>query len=384
MLPAFSQRHIQGLCPAIWRKALELTDCLEKEAYDPDGNANDKIIDMKEWSSRVTLDIIGVTGMDYDFQSLQTPDSELIKVYSKLFAPPPKNFRYFAQIARFIGPRTIAALPLKFNKMLQINKAFVRNAASEIIDQRRQRMMTDKSEQDKSDILGVMLRSEADFSNQSLVDHMMNFLAAGHETTSSTLQWLLIEMCRHQHIQDRLRAEIHKVLPKECFSKDTSSARPVTTEIINELHYTKAVCNEVLRCHPAAPQMIRISEYKDSYLQGEFIPKGTKILVPPQAINYDPKLWGPDAANFNPDRWMAPGQATSGGATTAYAQMTFIHGPHSCIGKDFTKVELYMLTACLFGSFKFRSQDPDREIGYNQGITVTPSGGVPVYLQKVL
>ncbi|KAJ2965568.1 hypothetical protein NQ176_g10549 [Zarea fungicola] len=133
---------------------------------------------------------------------------------------------------------------------------------------------------------------------------------------------------------------------------------------------------------------IRVSEYCDSYLDGMLVPRGTRLFVCAQAVNHDPKLWGADAGVFNPDRWMAPGQSSAGGASSAYAQMSFLHGPHGCIGKDFAKAELYALVACLFGSFKFRLEDPrledpDMPLEYAQGITVKPAGGVAVRLERV-
>ena len=334
---------------------------------------------MKGWSSRVTIDIFGVTSMDYDFSSLQNPESTLIKAYNELFIPPTKSFRFFEELARLFGPDLVYGMPLKYNKTLQENKGTVLRIASDIIEQRRR-------EEFQNDLLGLMLHHETDFSRLGILDHIMCFLAAGHETTAGILQWIIVELCKRPDIQDRVHADIHAMLPKNCFplSSSFNSGLQVTADMINELPYIKAVCNEAIRCHAPMPQSSRISEHSDQYLGGTFLPQGTRIWIPTHAISYDPKLWGPDAAEFNPDRWMAPLQSTNGGASSAYAHMTFLHGPHFCPGQDVTKVELYVLTACLFGSFKFRHAYPDQEIKFQQGITLTPAGGVPVYLTKVV
>ncbi|KAM3426610.1 hypothetical protein NHJ13734_009357 [Beauveria thailandica] len=383
-LPAFSTWHIKELYPAFWMKSTELVQCLDRESQ------TDKVIQMKGWCSKITLDIIGVTGMDHDFQSLQNVESPLIQAYAKLFGPTPKKFRYFAQIGSFISPRIIARLPLKFNKMIEQNSAQVRRETFKIIERKRQRIQAGTDE--RLDIIGQTLRGDAPFTDDNLVDHMMSFMAAGHETTSTTLQWLLLAMCRHRDMQDRLREEIRSIVPDACFPLDAAdlgiAVTPLTVDVVENLPYCKAVCNEALRCYTPAPMTIRVSEYGDSYLDGMFVPRGTKLFVSAQAVNHDPKLWGPDAGVFNPDRWMAPGQSSAGGASSAYAQMSFLHGPHGCIGKDFAKAELYAIATCLFGSFKFRLEDPRLEnpeapLEYAQGITVSPAGGVAMRLERI-
>ena len=84
-------------------------------------------------------------------------------------------------------------------------------------------------------------------------------------------------------------------------------------------------------------------------------------MVVPWAINRDPAHWGPDAGIFNPDRWMGPGRAGSGGASSNFAFMTFFHGPRSCIGESFARTEMACLLAVLVGRFEMELEDPAGE-----------------------
>ncbi|KID61519.1 Cytochrome P450 monooxygenase FSL4 [Metarhizium brunneum] len=386
LMPAFSYRHIKELYPSIWLKAAELVSCLDKEITGPDGKPNNKVINMKDWASRVTLDIIGVTGMGCDFQSLRNPDNDLALAYSNLFLPLPKNFKYFAQIDNFISPRIISRLPSEYNDILTANSQYVRRITTGIIEKKRLQLRS-QPEVKSVDIISQVLRSDDAFSNDNMVDQVMSFLAAGHETTSTSFQWVMLALSRHPHVQERLRAEIHAGLPVSCFPDQDQGSQGATTPtaaMIDALPYLKAVCSEVLRCFPPAPQTLRVSDYADGYIQGEFIPRGTNLLIAPQAVNYDPKLWGPDAGDFNPDRWMAPGQANSGGAASPYALMTFSQGPHGCIAGGFARAELAILTAAFVGSFRFKLEDPDYKIEYDQSVTISPSGGIRIYLEKCL
>ena len=86
------------------------------------------------------------------------------------------------------------------------------------------------------------------------------------------------------------------------------------------------------------------------------VPRGTRVIVCPWAINRSRDLWGPDALEFRPERWLdAAGErfVGGGGAASNYGFMTFLHGPRSCIGQQFAKAELACLLACWVGRLRF-------------------------------
>jgi len=60
---------------------------------------------------------------------------------------------------------------------------------------------------------------------------------------------------------------------------------------------------------------------KDDYYQGIKIPGGTPVFIAPGVINFDERMWGPDAGVFNPDRWDCVPSTISN-----YSFMTFIQG----------------------------------------------------------
>lgn len=104
----------------------------------------------------------------------------------------------------------------------------------------------------------------------------------------------------------------------------------------------------------------------------------------PWAINRLPELWGPDAADFVPERWIdkSTGRAiNSGGISSNYSNLTFIHGPRSCIGERFAKSELKALIAVFCRSFSIKMADPD-EVPIPYGaITTKPKNGMKLRLQ---
>ncbi|KAF2746763.1 cytochrome P450 [Sporormia fimetaria CBS 119925] len=86
---------------------------------------------------------------------------------------------------------------------------------------------------------------------------------------------------------------------------------------------------------------------------------------------------------FNPDRWRGTGRANTGGAESNYASLTFLHGPRSCIGKDFAKAEFACLVAALVGAFEMELEDKDWELKIGGAVTARPKGGLRVVLTPV-
>ena len=118
-------------------------------------------------------------------------------------------------------------------------------------------------------------------------------------------------------------------------------------------------------------------------IQGHYVPKGTSVVLCPWAINTSKELWGPDARAFRPDRWMAAGCANTGGAASNYAYATFLHGPRSCIGRDFAKAEFACLLAALVGRFSFELADPGWELRVRNTITASPKGGLELRIREI-
>lgn len=200
---------------------------------------------------------------------------------------------------------------------------------------------------------------------------MMTFLGAGHETTSTALQWCVYVLCKHPDVQTRLREEIRANLPPI----STENPQPPAATDIDNLPYLNAVCNEVLRYHPSVPATIRCAS-RDTTIIGEPIPKGTLFLIAPEIIGKSKELWGPDADKFNPERWLGPGRANNGGADSNYANLTFLHGPRSCIGQGFAKAELACMVAVVVGKYHMELKNPNAPLEIRQQATVCPKDGV--------
>lgn len=219
----------------------------------------------------------------------------------------------------------------------------------------------------------------------------MTLIVAGHETVSSSLTWSIYMLCRYPEMQAKLRKEIRERL-------SDPNATISSSDIDSNMPYLNAFCSEVLRYWAPTPISVREAAV-DTTIQGVRVPKGTRIVLNMIANNRDPSMWGPDAMVFNPDRWLPrpqddedaaavdgkKGVAASGHATSNYANMTFLHGPRSCIGASFAKAEFACLLAMWVGKFAFELRYPEdgdeAKLEIKSGVTQRPLKGMHVKVE---
>lgn len=311
--------------------------------------------------------------MGQDFDSLRNPDNELYKTYTSIFAA-----NRGAQILQlFLGmiPHWLAVnLPLKRNDEIGTAIATIKKVARDLIRTKREKLQ--KGESKDADILSIAMESGG-FSDEDLVNQLMTFLAAGHETTASAMTWAAYLLCKHPEAQARLRQEIRTELPT-LLNADSQ----ISSVEIDRLPYLNAVLQETMRIFPPVPLTLRETAH-DTTIQGHFIPAETTVVICPWAVNTSTHLWGADAREFKPERWLGQGRANTGGADSNYAITTFLHGPRSCIGKDFAKAEFACLMASLVGRFEMSFEDSGYVLEIAGGITARPKGGVRVKLRDV-
>ncbi|KAI9762443.1 MAG: hypothetical protein M4579_000419 [Chaenotheca gracillima] len=380
LMPAFAFRHVKDLYATFWAKSSDMSNRIASEVTriaetEKSGGEATALIDIAGWASRATLDIIGLAGMGQDFGALADPDAELSRTYRMIFEPT-KQARIMGLMSLFVPPRIVRNLPLQRNNDMEAGIAVIRETARRMIRQKKEKL--EKNQETGVDILSVALESGG-FTESNLIDQMMTFLAAGHETTATATTWAVYYLCKYPEVQTRLRNEIRARLPS------VSEGAEITSQDVDNVPYLHAVCNEILRIQPPVPITIRETAH-DTNILGHPIPGDTRVILAISAVNKSRELWGPTADSFDPDRWIdaETGRANNmGGATSNYAFMTFLHGPRSCIGQAFARAEFACLVASLAGRFEMELPDPDFVPEVKGGITARPKGGLQVRLKVV-
>ncbi|KAI1421794.1 cytochrome P450 [Xylaria sp. FL1777] len=373
-MPAFAFRHIKDLYPMMWKKSALMCDVLEEALETGDGK-DTKIVDLSNWTSRVTLDIIGVAGMGREFNMLKKAEDPLLGIYEQLLEPAPEKL-VFAMSSILFGLPFIRLLPWKMYGLFQYLTTTLSNFCMPMLQEKKNAIMNSKD--DHFDILSLLIKS-GNFTDPQLRDQLLTFLAAGHETTSSALSWACYLLSKHPEFQDKLREEIRQALPDDTEIDQSTDLAGV----LEPLPYLNGIMNETLRLYPTVPLTMR-QAIRDSSLAGQVIPKGVTVVLSMWQMNRSPDLWGPAAGEFRPERWITSGKPNSnGGANSNYEFLTFLHGPRSCIGQGFAKAEMRCLLASMIRTFSWELAMDDRKILPRGAITIKPANGLLLKLNPL-
>ena len=197
--------------------------------------------------------------------------------------------------------------------------------------------------------------------DEQLVDNLLTFYLAGHETTAKALTWTLYLLSRSPQWAEALENEIERV----------TGGRPVDAGHIDQLALVQQVIKESMRVYPPVPLMSR-QAVVDTKLDGIPVKVGTSLVMPIYAIHRHRKRWqDPDA--FDPER-VAPEREAK---IPRYQYMPFGAGPRICIGNAFAMIEATAMLSTMLQHARFAPVE-----GYEPEpiarVTLLPRGGMPL------
>ncbi|KAH0764460.1 hypothetical protein KY285_000331 [Solanum tuberosum] len=122
---------------------------------------------------------------------------------------------------------------------------------------------------------------------------IFDIFVAGTETSSTTIDWAMVEMMRNPSVLFKAQAEVRNAFRgKETFDEND----------VEELKYLKLVIKETFRLHPPIPLLMPRECREEVDINGYTIPLKTKVMVNAWAIGRDPKYWN-DPECFKPERF---------------------------------------------------------------------------------
>ncbi|GAA6222355.1 cytochrome P450 2J6-like isoform X1 [Lates japonicus] len=185
--------------------------------------------------------------------------------------------------------------------------------------------------------------SDLGFTETNLALCSLDLFLAGTETTSTTLQWALVYLIKYPDVQEKVQAEINRVIGQTRLP--TMADRP-------NLPYTDAVIHEIQRMGNIVPLNGFRMAAKDTTLGGYFIPKGTSIMPTLTSVLFDKNEWEtPDT--FNPGHFLD----AEGKFVKREALLAFSAGKRVCLGEGLAKMELFLFLVGLLQKFYFSAPD---------------------------
>ena len=165
--------------------------------------------------------------------------------------------------------------------------------------------------------------------------------------SSITLTALFYYLLRHPRCYAKLQSEVDTQLPRE---EAGHRFHTVSFASASTLPYLHACVQEAFRMHPANSfNAERIVPPSGATICGNLIPGGTVVGVNAWVVQRDRGVFGADADEFRPERWLSPSEQVRQMEKTMFQ---FGAGDHICIGKNISLVEIYKLVPALMQYFE--------------------------------
>ncbi|XP_041992314.1 premnaspirodiene oxygenase-like [Salvia splendens] len=232
----------------------------------------------------------------------------------------------------------------------------------EIIERhkRNRRSGLGNSEFGSEDLVDVFLRVQEEgelkypITNDNIKAVLYDIFIGGTETSSTTIDWAMVELLRHPEAMAKAQAEVRRVLNE---NNDERTFK-----------YLKYVIKETLRLHPPAPVLPRASK-EEKVIDGYTIPAGQTVLFNIWAMQRDPRYWK-DPEKFEPERFENLSVDFLGGD---HQFLPFGGGKRMCPGLTFGTTTVESVLAQLLYNFDWKLPagvtPQDLDITENDGIT---------------
>ncbi|KAL2688993.1 hypothetical protein Neosp_003043 [[Neocosmospora] mangrovei] len=344
LMPAFGPLSIQRMFDEMHDIASQLA--LKWARYGPDSP-----IMVTDDFTRLTLDTLALCSMGYRFNSY----------YSPVLHP------FIEAMGDFLTeagekPRRLPLPGIVYrerDRKYQQDIETMRSTAKEVLDARKAGGSTRK------DLLTAMLegvdtKTGKKMTDESIMDNLITFLIAGHETTSGLLSFAFYQLLTHPDAYQLAQKEVDQVVGKG----------PIQVGHLSKLPYLNGVLRETLRINATIP-LFTVEAFEDTLLGGKYpVKAGETILNLLAKSQLDPTVFGDDANEFKPERMFDENFARLN-KEFPNSWKPFGNGMRACIGRPFAWQEALLVMVMLLQNFNF-VLDPSYELGFKQTLTIKP------------
>jgi cytochrome P450 len=197
---------------------------------------------------------------------------------------------------------------------------------------------------------------------------LQDLFSAGSDTSSSTVEWAMVELLQNPNAMAKAQEELSRVL---------GSMKNIEESDIGQLPFLQAVVKETFRLHPAAPLLLPRDTQVDTKIMGYTIPKGSRVFVNVWAMGRDTEVW-PESEKFMRERFLGRMVDLRGGD---FDLIPFGGGRRICPGMPLAIRMVHLILRSLLNQFKWTLPDEVEQNGVDMaekfGVTLTKA--VPLY-----
>eukprot|EP00884_Botryococcus_braunii_P017729 jgi/Botrbrau1/463/Bobra.110_2s0106.2 len=216
-------------------------------------------------------------------------------------------------------------------------------------------------------------------SDNELHSQISAIFFGGTDSTTHTMAYTLAFISEHKHVQEKILEELQA--NNLVATKDCPEPRSLSYGDVHKLPFLTATIKESMRMAPVIPLTAR-KAHKDIILpDGKLVPAGTAFILNSAAM-HNQELYYPDAALFQPERWLQPGAEYLHEGGCYYKRfMPFGEGLRSCLGQNLAVIAMRTILAHLLGRYTFKLSGQTStmaSVRRNEylGSAVYPNGGL--------
>uniref|UniRef100_A0A1S4GY21 Uncharacterized protein n=2 Tax=Anopheles gambiae TaxID=7165 RepID=A0A1S4GY21_ANOGA len=207
-------------------------------------------------------------------------------------------------------------------------------------------------------------------STADIREEVDTFMFEGHDTTTSGISFTILQLAKHQDVQQKLYEEIDTVLG------ESAKTIVLTNALLQELKYLDLVIKESLRLVPPVPFVGR-KLLEDMEMNGTVVPAGTTISLNIFCLHRNPEVF-PEPEKFIPERFSDANEIPRG----PYDYIPFSAGSRNCIGQKYALLEMKVTIVKLLASYRILPGESIDQVRYKADLVIRPSGGIPVKLTR--
>ena len=176
----------------------------------------------------------------------------------------------------------------------------------------------------------------------------------GVETTASSIRAAIYFSLKDSNAMSKLQREIDETCQRHSWPLNIQ----ISLEITESMAYLQAVVYESMRLFPAnGLPLARVAPPRGLFIDGDFLPQGVQLTVYSWAFHRDKDIFGDDASEFRPERWLdkEPSQHLHRNF------FSFGYGARGCLGRNLAWMEMLKSLGTLFRRYTIRLHDPGTE-----------------------
>ncbi|KAG6665506.1 hypothetical protein CIPAW_02G165700 [Carya illinoinensis] len=196
------------------------------------------------------------------------------------------------------------------------------------------------------------------------------------KTTATTIAWFIYMLCKHPAVQEKVAKEVKEATANKDISNYADFAATISEEALEKMNFLHAAITETLRLYPALPADTKICFSDDTLPDGYNVKKGDMVAYQPYAMGRMKFIWGDDALEFKPERWLNEDGIFQ--PESPFKFTAFQAGPRICLGKEFAYRTMKIFSVVLLGCFQFKMSDENQTVNYRTMINLHIDGGLNI------